>query len=498
MSGTEGAHPNTGGVPLAAREAGGPSVVRLRVELLRVLWQDGVLRSSVGPWANELRRQLSHRAGPALGPGALESVVDACMRVPFGLDTLVRSLEELGVGPETTQAVQHLADEWQALDFFPQDEWEALRTLLMPVRHTGVPSLVHRALGGRLPVDRGPRAGTAWQAMVYLSALNAPPVGPPPTLVFLLLLAFDDSTRLLLGERQCAQLERWAGDWAERWDMAEEFTRLRQQVREQAAQDPAGRAETVLVVQLAPHVRHPERYVLSHWVRSEPGARSSRQGEDRVVSLPQIAEVLPRILDEVALEGAGDPARLEFILPLELLNSPVETWARGSGPLPLPVAYPVVVRSLERMHNRGHHRVWRHRWQQLKRSDSPSRIRWNSPGEAHASARLMAALRSDEELVGCVLSAPPTEANRDAFQECRLALWEGLPILLWDREDCTRPEFRAMVTALLAEGNLTDLPRRIEALHQSGYVADHIVVLFDDPDRLPETHPADASPWSAQ
>ncbi|MET9452517.1 effector-associated domain 2-containing protein [Streptomyces cinerochromogenes] len=480
----------------------GPSALRLRAELLSVLWREDVLRSSLGPWANELRQQLDndpgHTGRPATGARAVQAVVDACMRLPFGLDTLVRSLEELGASPETTQTVQHLADEWQALDFFPQDEWEALRTLLDSLRPTRLRSLVRRAMGGRLRVDGVPREDTAWQAMVYLSALNAPPSGVPPTLAFLLLLAFDEETRSVLGEDRCEQLQRQADEWAGRWSMTEDFTRLKRRLREHAPAHPSARADTVLTVQLAPDTQHPERYVLSHWVQSDPNTRTPRRGEDRVVSLAEVEELLPRLIDEEVSPQAEGPVRLEFILPLELLNFPAERWAGGSDSRSLPATYPVVVRSLERMRDRRFHRAWRHRWHQLERSERWSRIRWNAPGEAGETGRLMEDLGEDSELVGCVLSAPPTGANRDAFLECRMALWEGLPILLWDREDCTRPEFRAVVTDLLSEGNLTDLPRRIQALRRNGGAADHLVLLWDDPDRLSETYPTDVSPWRAE
>ncbi|MGW3917045.1 VMAP-C domain-containing protein [Streptomyces sp. NPDC005070] len=87
--------------------------------------------------------------------------------------------------------------------------------------------------------------------------------------------------------------------------------------------------------------------------------------------------------------------------------------------------------------------------------------------------------------MGCVLSQPPRAGDGQGEREVRTALSHGIPFLLWDIEDCSRPDFRDAAEELLSPGRLADLPSRLLDLRRHSRTGERLVLLWDDPNRQP-------------
>ena len=91
-----------------------------------------------------------------------------------------------------------------------------------------------------------------------------------------------------------------------------------------------------------------------------------------LLALPALGQTVP---DGFAVQtlapGLDTPVAIEFLLPVGLINLPVEwfrTYGASTKPLPLCVDYPVVVRSLDRMRHDSRPRMWGVRWSALSAS----------------------------------------------------------------------------------------------------------------------------------
>ncbi len=113
-----------------------------------------------------------------------------------------------------------------------------------------------------------------------------------------------------------------------------------------------------------------DEYLLSHWRQRRPGSWRPERGKDRIVALGDVEAAVEQLVESVEEDWSEQPGRpvLEFVLPLHMLNRPME-WLPSASHSPSATAlcldYPVALQSLERMGARRYHRRWRNRWQQL-------------------------------------------------------------------------------------------------------------------------------------
>jgi hypothetical protein len=204
-----------------------------------------------------------------------------------------------------------------------------------------------------------------------------------------------------------------------------------------------------------------------------------------------------------ARPGAAPAAELivEFLLPLEFLNSPVEHWRRRShlgGPdEPMALNHSVVLRSLDRHQHTPYHWAWQRRWDAVRQRPGSVTAHWARPnGDGSYLGQLATELTMDDNIVSLVLSEPLRAGNNQAVQEWSVALRHGLPAIIWHREDCADERCHQMVRQLCADGELATLPRRLTTLRRDALRRStmpppeqsppaHIAVLWDDARRLP-------------
>lgn len=258
-----------------------------------------------------------------------------------------------------------------------------------------------------------------------------------------------------------------------------------------------------LAIHIAPDPLENGRYTVSHSLMSDAGGPNWQHGDPmQRVPTDGLQHAVTRIIKTVE-GGGGDRLAhvwLEFVLPFELLNLPVDWWPRDTTEVPnvpLAVDYPVVVRSLDRLQNRDWYRFWRTRWQQLARDEHPSKSVYVNVAHQNGNhlRGLEARLGDNEHCVALVLSEPPLPDHGNGRRELHAALRSGLPVVIWHRAGRSTKEFRGVLDGLLTEG-LSRFPAKVAAYRRraaidaaddedAAHIGRHLAVLWDDPDRKP-------------
>jgi hypothetical protein len=348
------------------------------------------------------------------------------------------------------------------------------------------------AAGELVPLPDEPPA-TIRAVFDHLLGLNALE-GLPPAVALL------EEVARVADESNAARLRRWSDSLAVRLHAVEPLRRRREQALDASDPSPAQGlrhvARPCLVVQIVPDGIDRRRCVTNYWIqrrtgpwRPEPGDAST---EVLFSALESVLEQYVRQAERAWREDT-EPATIEFLLPTELLNLPVEWWRtdlESVVPSPLCASYSVVLRNLDRMRAEYRHRVWLLRWASLWQDPAAHRVLHGDAADGDL-AQWDAHLRFHTDITSVVLSAPPdTAAGRD---ELDLALRAGVPIVLWDR----RAPARAAVPSVLQDLTDGEPEQLLHGLRRLRMVAAtaaprsaedqpgrYIAVLWDDPKRL--------------
>jgi hypothetical protein len=508
------------------RDASGRNEARLRItgrfvawlEECRPLQSENVRQMLAERLARRFGGSLPRRAQPTVHMELVE-LVEVCADLTNGLSCLVRDVHFFDPLASDVGDMAHLADEWFALMvvFGPEKEqkptdlcWADLRDVVEPLRLTAGPalewrlvcSLVRKATEFRVTAPPE-HCDTVWTAFTYLVGANAFGGHTPPAMVFLDCVA-DKMTN---DEARAKAIRDWVRSWARDCGLEEKLDEAawRQPL---SAQDQ--RAPAYLVIQIERNLMATDEIVLSHWKQCDQPVWRPERGLDLVVSEAGLEPAVDGVVSEMEAmlgvrPGAAPAAELivEFVLPLEFLNSPVEHWRRRSplgGPdEPMALDHAILLRSLDRHRHARFHWAWRQRWEVLKSRPGSVTAYWSKPnGKVDYFVQLATELTLDERIVSLVLSEPLRVGNDHAVQEWSVALKHGVPAIMWHREDCTDERCHRMVTELCADGELASLPQRVAALRRAALRRStmpppdqsppaHIAVLWDDPERLPDS-----------
>lgn len=203
--------------------------------------------------------------------------------------------------------------------------------------------------------------------------------------------------------------------------------------------------------------------------------------DDRPWPLEEVPRRLGPVLAALGSRVARADLSVEFVLPDDLLQTPVDEWVVNERVLG--TRYPVVVRSLNRSREPVMYRSWRNKWSQLQ---DPTR-----PPAALISTRqnLVSGLRADS-LPGCLfLDFPPgkavtaeSPAERDVISQ---AVAMGIPAMVWPRGNHTR-EVERLYSRTISVG-LNRLPWLLHELRResayAGKSGPGLTLLWDDPQR---------------
>ncbi|MHC3467828.1 VMAP-C domain-containing protein [Streptomyces sp. 7R007] len=216
-----------------------------------------------------------------------------------------------------------------------------------------------------------------------------------------------------------------------------------------------------LTIQFEEDGLDPDRYLMSVRFEDGDGGGGAVLMSDELIHAAdaehRVAQAVLRAEREIAGVRTVAPMVIEFVLPLALMNLPVEYWRVGAEEPEVPIAvdYEVVIRSLERLREHRLHRRLRERWNAALQASEPA-LRWAGHGDR---------------------------------RELREAIREGNPAVVWVRG---RPDPRAVddLHDFLDRTRLTDLPRRVAEFRRrtlAGARPDAplgLGLLYDDPDRL--------------
>ncbi|MFB9593644.1 SAV_2336 N-terminal domain-related protein [Streptomyces racemochromogenes] len=221
----------------------------------------------------------------------------------------------------------------------------------------------------------------------------------------------------------------------------------------------------------------PSAYTLEAWTLGDRRLIAS----DQVTGVGELQSRVTSAMDDgwaaLAPEAPGNMITID--LPWELLDTPFDTWT-GPGNEPHGVLHPVVFRCFWQDPERhaGHDR-----WDRLLTAGGRVRrdqVYW--PGDGFTSSGLVSTLRADGRLLCLVLDGPPTS---DPFydEQFRIAQAEGIPVVVWSREEGDGARFRECVELLFAME--TSLPESLSALHrrawlESGALAP-LALVWNDP-----------------
>jgi hypothetical protein len=422
----------------------------------------------------------------------LFSIVDACRQSPDGLWALLKALEYLEPGALSTAAVRQIIVQMAPLDSWSREELRDLFALLAGIV---VPDIaeVYRFVAG--PAAPKIAEQTTYEEMVLaLETLNAGVDGLPRPLVFIEHLAAR--VRLDLG----MQLRRWVDQQATRMNLFAELQEVRRQLpRTSIPTSPQPRSPAYIIF-LLQYEGLGGDYRLSYWQQLDvTGGWHPERGTDFQGRLDDIKRHVAELIEGVEAGWAQyvPDIRVEFVLPMALLNLEVDQWQwEVESPLPEPMGcrFSVVVRSLERMQKPKWHRHWYARWAELESQVYSNGAiaaecgHWSRSADLDSLRGLTSFFERYRNIVALMLSVPPLPHS---FDELMVGLRAGIPVVVWHRKDCTDDEFVTTVKAFLhaaSPGHLLDRVRsvRSNAYAESGqrHVGAHLTVLWDEPRRV--------------
>lgn len=440
--------------------------------------------------------QLSHHTAPRSQYLALLML---CMRHSDGLSCLAATMDLLEPGSQESCRMFRLADEWKAVQTLPPEfteAWELLEGAFRSV-HLTIDQrrrLVEQATLSRVRHLPG-HTVSPWSDFLHLVGQNAVPEQVPPWMAYL-----DKATEWMdaASRRELRAINRHR---AVRWEFGEALDRRRYGAVAASAA-PSAVHDEHLAIRIMPAPLDEEHYTVSYWFHSDArGPDFERRRDSPAIPFEDLQRTVSEVIAEVERAEGDRPGqlRLEFVLPLELINLPVETWpldaATENPHLLLGNSYPaVVIRSLDRLLDQRWHGWWRLRWHKLQQEPMADAVYMSVPGnDAQHSGKVVAGLL-DETYVAAVLSEPPEAGRPHGRLEIETALTTGYPVVMWHRTSESTAEFRQALNDLLAGGFAGLLPRitrfRREAAalgagEHNDHIGRHLAVLWDDPDRKP-------------
>ncbi|MFE6828387.1 SAV_2336 N-terminal domain-related protein [Streptomyces sp. NPDC057690] len=451
----------------------------------RELWRDML--------ANEIAVPIEPHGGDRLRPWLIE-VVNTCIRVPDGLASLCRTLEYIDQQSSTVAALWPLVDEWEAIELFDFADLDDLRSVLSAAPSSDLAAMVRRASRSRVQ-ELPSWCQTAWQIFLRLAGQYSGADELPPSMAFLALAA-DRLTEE--GRPEAAELlRRFNRDRALAWGLD---TPLADWQRTNFPHAAPPLASAHVLIQVEPDRIEADHFYLSHWLQSDEEGWHPVLGETVHLGRGELPGAVERLIEAVEARWADlrQPVILEFILPRELINEPVEWWWKESDSTfatPLAMDYQVVVRSLERLQRAAWHRPWHTKWRQLKEHPGQCRAHWSEPGlDGSYLFRLERELKEDPDAVCLILSQPPSE-DFGADRELLAGLRAGVPMMIWQRGDCSDAAFREAVGQIVQDLNPDRVTERFRRLRYEAlalgpdrwdqHVGRHLAILLDDPDRKP-------------
>ncbi|MGW3766993.1 VMAP-C domain-containing protein [Actinomadura verrucosospora] len=477
--------------------------------LVRALWELETVRkrTSRDLCVSLLERRLGHPLPISRDDKDITDVwhlVDACLPYPGAFHALVEIVEEFHRGSTPMGELRDLVEELLPEPLLsPKERRELdglLRSLGDRVSEAVEPAAI-RALYWKVAGPSGPALaadpGDLWSVLGRLEDLTFSAEGVPP------LLAFVEGLAAHAAGPAAAGLRAWADRLAHRLGAARGLPPARRR-EVPAARDAGAReaaARSYLVIELRGDGAVPDRYLASAWLQVDGGHGLMLRCDDEPVPLDRLPGLVKELLceDQHVVNRPTPELTLEFVLPVDLLGTPVDQLRITVDGLErrLGIEHPVVVRSLDRMRRRAYHHHWRRKWRWLRDNPHGAEVCWVTQPGQYGGESLYSMLLSEPSSVCMAMAFPPRTDGPDSA-ELRAALQAGAPIVTWCRRGRDPERFAREFRELLGTGAM-DLPDAVLALRRQAlraldgdgggvHLGLDLTLVFDDADRLPEPY----------
>jgi hypothetical protein len=450
---------------------------RVRDQLLQTLRQD-----PVGQHVSIVRQDLDR--ADVIG------ILNAFSRHAGGLTALLSCIDLFEPGSVAAERLRALIERVEPDSLLSGEQRAVLEDILSSIICPDAEELYWRSVGDFGPAPTGTNHDLASLARDLGDVVSTGPV--PPLLIFLELVASRTTGHRLV-------LQGWIDQQATQWNIDPgELARHRSASTDRAV----AQARSYLVVKLESYGADPDQYLLSTWFEHAGGSKPLRQN-DEPIAVEDLAGIIDYLTtrDTEVTRDAASRLTVEMVLPRQLINRDVDQWpiAPAGFERPVGIQHPIVVRSLERLHDRALHREWRRKWGWLKENGSDPRMtvagtHWISrPAEVNPQ-QLMIQLMADDPPVCIMMAFAPPDANDLGSDEFAAGVHSGAPAILWCRDSQAAAGFESEMRELLDGHGLLMLPELIHRYRQRAHFPDaspqhlgrHLTLLWDDFDRLPE------------
>ncbi|QNP75199.1 trypsin-like peptidase domain-containing protein [Streptomyces roseirectus] len=425
------------------------------------------------------------------GHDLLTALVDRLATRAGGLTDLAADYARTCEDQPTAGELAFLAEEFHALDLLGVPLWCGLREALRRLVHADlggvpVPALHARAVEGTDHIPLPAHCDDPWKAFVHLVCAREDSPRLPAALRFLELLASA------VGGTTSATVRACNRSWARRLDLARDtprdddgpgYARQVDELRSRLVSTPVQRTTSArLLVELIPDPNSdPDGWTVSFCFQCRPHTgtwqRLPMPLAERVIHLSRLfdrVETACRTLHDV--HGVPhDRIEVEYILPLDLIDHPDKLIGHGALP-PTAATFPLVVHSLDRLHNSTWRAVWQDQWRRT-RPHTTGRLLFQITALDHADRT------TAEPVAGVLLTEKPGSAT--GRHEVSTALRHGVPLVMWRHDPRAQPDFSALSRRIMTEGRLD--PRHLRQDDGAGQDVwnRYFVVIFDTPDNLP-------------
>lgn len=200
-------------------------------------------------------------------------------------------------------------------------------------------------------------------------------------------------------------------------------------------------------------------------------------------------------------ESDNSDLTIEFFLPKDLLNKPVDCWQiyneNNSLGIAIGYEYQVVVRSYERLRPRYRARNrWLAKWEQIQECQTQQASHWFFPlQECPSDPRNLFYQLDRENRIGCILQPDLLETSENINVFVDPINHAGIPIAIWLRRCLSSVHYQSELERLLNNA-IAELPEVVRqqrqqarkeqaSLEREEHIGYHLCLWWDNPYRLP-------------
>ncbi|GAB3835679.1 hypothetical protein ACFPIJ_47470 [Dactylosporangium cerinum] len=392
---------------------------------------------------------------------------------PTGLTVMCQALRLIEPESSEVAAFEALCRKYRPAPLLTDGERQSLHEIL-----GGLPSPPELESAVRFALDRGdvPRLAAHLDLYVAVEELEAR-VSAQPLFRFLERLVADTAD-----DGSTADLTEWCDQHAAKLGITDAWlTKLRTELGTAPRSSPTG-----LIIQLLPDAADDQRFYPTIWLYEHQ--RFHRISDDFAEPCPlgEVERLAAELIDK-HIHPVGGEAFIEFILPCDRLNEPVETWRAGTtdgGSAEIGVLYKVVVRVLDRLDfvagGTAARAAWRFDRLSSSRTYDPAVVTWFDSHHDEVS----------EEWLCVALVAPEVRYSQRPLQS---VVRSGAPAAIWHRDHRSLLERRAALDSILLTrpvSMLPDIVRQQRKAAKRPLAPEHhagrgVVLLWEDPSRTP-------------